>query len=42
MAATAVATLAAMTLGFSYVLLLAAATYLVAGAIVPPAVNRQS
>jgi len=41
-AATAVATLAAMTLGFSYVLLLAAATYLVAGAIVPPAVNRQS
>ncbi|MBL8740941.1 MAG: hypothetical protein JNK04_07605, partial [Myxococcales bacterium] len=39
-ATTAVATLAAMTLGFSYVLLLAAAVYLVAGAIVPAALSR--
>jgi hypothetical protein len=31
-----------MTLGFSYVLLLAAAVYLIAGAIVPPAISSVS
>ncbi len=41
-ATTSIATLAAMTFGFSYVLLLAAAVYLIAGAIVPPVLRPRA